>query len=221
MYTREDLEPPCHIKEYYNRMKKISLFAISLFVVAVFAVSAFGQAPAAQSGATKIGWIDTSAFGDDKAGVNKYNNALKALEAEMKPRVTELQGMQVKLKTISDDIAKMTGNPAVPVNQQAVQAKQEEGQRIQREFEFKKKEYDAAMAKRGSEVLAPVQNDLLRAIQDYAKQKGYAVVLDIAALVNDNMNAILALDPASNITKDFITFYNARPATTATTAAPR
>ena len=187
----------------------------------MFSVSAFGQAATPAAGATKIGWIDTSAFGDEKAGVTKYNNALKALEAEMRPRVAELQTMQAKLKTLSEELARMNGNSAVPVDPKAAQAKQEEGQRIQREFEFKKKEYDAAMSKRGSEILAPIQNDLLKAIQDYARQKGYAVVLDIAALANDNMNAILALDPASNVTKDFITFYNARPATTATTATPR
>lgn len=187
----------------------------------MFSVSAFGQVATPASGSGKIGWINTAEFSDDKAGVTKYNNALKALEAEMKPRVTELTTMQNKLRTISEELQKMTSNPAVPVNQQAAQAKQEEGQRIQREMEFKKKEYDAAMAKRGNELLGPIQNDLLKAIGDYAKAKGYAVVLDIAALANDNMNAILALDPTANITKDFITFYNARPATTATTATPR
>ena len=205
-------------------MKKISLIATSLLFAAVFAVSAFGQAPAAGTtavAATKIGWIDTSAFGDDKAGVNKYNNALKALEAEMKPRVTELQGLQARLQTISNDLKNMQANTTVPLDPKAAAAKQEEGQKLQREFEFKKKEYDAAMAKRGQEVLAPIQNDLLKAIGDFAKQKGYVAVLDIAALANDNMNAILALDPTANVTKEFITFYNARPGTTATTATPR
>ncbi len=188
----------------------------------MFAVSAFGQNAAPAGGSGKIGWIDTSAFGDDKAGVTKYNNALKALEAEMKPRVTELQGMQTKLQALSEEIRKLSATPGnVPIPPATLQAKQEEGQRIQREFEFKKKEYDAAMAKRGNELLAPIQNDLLRAIGDYAKAKGYTVVLDIAALANENMNAILALDPAANITQDFITYYNARPAATATTATPK
>ena len=132
-------------------MKKISLIATSLLFAVVFAVSAFGQAPAAGTtgvAATKIGWIDTSAFGDDKAGVNKYNNALKALEAEMKPRVTELQGLQAKLQTISNDLKNMQGSTGtgVPLDPRAAAAKQEEGQKLQREFEFKKKEYDAAMA---------------------------------------------------------------------------
>jgi Skp family chaperone for outer membrane proteins len=146
---------------------------------------------------------------------------IQALEAEMKPRVTELQGLQARLQTISNDLKNMQANTTVPLDPKAAAAKQEEGQKLQREFEFKKKEYDAAMAKRGQEVLAPIQNDLLKAIGDFAKQKGYVAVLDIAALANDNMNAILALDPTANVTKEFITFYNARPGTTATTATPR
>ncbi|CAN5462836.1 hypothetical protein BH10ACI3_BH10ACI3_10270 [soil metagenome] len=198
-------------------MKRISTLAVSFIFAAVLTVSAFAQT---QPAPTKIGWIDTGMFGDEKDGVTKYLNALKALDTELKPRVTELQTIQTKLKTISDDLGKMQGNTAVPIDQKVVAAKQDEGQRLQREFEFKKKEYDAAVERRSGEVLGPITNDILKAVQDYAKTKGYSVVFDIAALVNQNMNAILALDPASNITKEFITYYNTRPATTATTATP-
>lgn len=185
-----------------------------MVVAALFAVSAFAQAPAA----TKIGWIDTGAFADPKEGVTKYNNALTALDNEMKPKVTELQGMQTRLQTIAKDIEALQ-KPGVPVDQKAIIAKQEEGQKLQRDFEYKKKEYDAAVESRSAQVLGPVSADISKAIQDFAKQKGYAVVLDIAALAN--ANAILALDPASNITKEFITFYNARPAAAATAATPK
>jgi len=198
-------------------MKRISSVAVGFIFTAIFAASAFAQAGAA--GATKIGWIDTGMFADEKEGVTKYNNALKALDSEMRPRVTELQGIQAKLKTISDDLAKMQSNPAVPVDQRAAQAKQDEGQALQRTFDFKKKEYDAAVEKRTGEVLGPVSADISKAIQEYAKQKGFAVVLDIAALAS--ANAILALDSSANITKDFIVYYNSRPATTATTATPK
>ncbi len=197
-------------------MKRISTIVVSFVFASIFAVAAFGQTPPA----TKIGWIDTAAFADEKEGVTKYNNALKALDTEMKPRVTELTTLQTRLQKIAEEIRTATNVPAgVPVNQQVVAQKQDEGQKLQREFEFKKKEYDAAVEKRSGEVLGPVSADISRAIQDYAKQKGFAVVLDIAALAN--ANAILALDGTANITKDFITFYNARPATTATTAAPK
>ena len=194
-------------------MKRISFFAFSLVCVALFTAGAFAQT------GTKIGWIDTGAFGDEKEGVTKYVAALKALDAEMKPRVTELTGLQTRLQTLSDDLKKMTAaNPAVPVDQKAAQTKQDEGERLQREFDFKKQEYDAAVQKRSNEVLGPVSADISKAIQDYAKAKGYTVILDINALAQ--ASAILSLDPAANITKDFITFYNARPAGTAANTTP-
>ncbi len=197
-------------------MKRLSFFAFSLVCVAFLAAGAFAQVPAAN----KIGWIDTGAFGDEKEGVTKYVAALKALDAEMKPRVTELTGIQTRLQTLSADIAKATGaNPAVPVDQKALQAKQEEGEKLQREFEFKKKDYDAVVEKRSGEVLGPVSADISKAITEYAKAKGYAVILDINALAQ--ASAILALDGTANITKDFVTYYNARPAGTASTAAPK
>jgi len=198
-------------------MKRINLIAATFVFAALFSVSAFAQAAA--PGATRIGWIETGMFGDDKDGITKYNNAVKALEAEMKPQVTYLQTLQAKLKTISEELAKMQSNPAVPINQQTAAAKQEEGQRLQREFEFKKKEYDAALEAGSNRVLGPVSADIGKAIQEFAKTKGYSVVLDIDKLAQANI--ILALDQSANITKEFITFYNARPGSTATTATPR
>ena len=214
-------------------MKRITLLAVSLVFAAIFSVSAFAQAgaqpatrngqpaaqPAAQPAVTKIGWIDTQAFGDDKAGVTKYITALKALDTEFKPRITELQTLDTRIKGIATELETMQKNTAVPINQATVVAKQDEGQRLQRELEFKQKDAEAAFQTRRGIVLGPITADIGKAIQDYAKQKGYSVVLDIAALAN--ANAILVLDPSADITKDFITFYNARPATTATTAAPK
>lgn len=137
----------------------------------------------------------------------------------MKPKVVELQNIQKQLQAISDDIKKMQANTAVPVKPEAIIAKQEEGQKLQLDFEYKKKAYDAAVESRSGAVLGPVSADISKAIQDFAKQKGYAVVLDIAALAN--ANAILALDPTSNITKEFIAYYNTRPPATATAATPK
>jgi len=196
-------------------MKRMSLLAVSFIFTALMAASASAQAPAAG----KIGWLNTADFADDKAGITKYLGALKQIESEMKPRVTELQTLQARLKGISDDLNKMQANPAIPVDQKAFAAKQDEGQRLQREGEFKKKELDAAVDKRNQELLGPITGDILKAVQEFAKQKGYIAVLDISML--DQAHAILALDPSADITKEFITFYNARPNSTATTATPR
>jgi Skp family chaperone for outer membrane proteins len=198
-------------------MRRISVLAFSLVCIGLFSIAAFAQPGA---GTPKIGWIDTGAFGDEKEGVTKYINALKALDSEMKPKVTELQGMQTRIQNLAKEIDTLQQtNSAVPVNQATIQSKQEEGQKLQREFEFKKKEYDAAVETRSGAVLGPVSADISKAIQEYAKAKGYAVILDINALAQ--ASAILALDNTANITKDFIAFYNARPATTASATTPK
>ncbi len=189
---------------------------------AFLTVSASAQVPA-----TKIGWIVTGAFGDEKDGITKYVAAEKALDLELKPKADELRALQTRIKTLSDDLTKLQAacqNPAVPAacDQKSIAAKQDEGQRLQREFEFKQKEAQAYYAKRREEVLGPLSQQIFQALQDYAKQKGYAVIVDISTLGQpDAPSPIVFLDPAANVTKDFVTFYNARPATTATTTAPK
>ncbi len=201
-------------------MKRLFTFALTFVLTALLAVSTFGQA----APLTKIGWIDTGAFGgtDDKGtgGVTKYVVAMKTLDTEFQPRITELQNIDKRIKDIAAELQKMQqANPAVPVNQATILAKQEEGQKLARELEFKQKDAEALFQTRRNTVLGPIQNDIGKAIQEFAKTKGFAAVFDIAALAN--ANAILALDPASDITKEFITFYNARPAAAATAATPK
>jgi hypothetical protein len=62
--------------------------------------------------------------------------------------------------------------------------------------------------------------DIGKAINDYATQKGYALMLDLAKMADAGM--VLSMDASKiDVTKDFIAFYNARPAGTATTATPK
>jgi hypothetical protein len=68
--------------------------------------------------------------------------------------------------------------------------------------------------------MGPILQEIHKALNDYAKAKGYALILDSAKL--GNAGVILAFDEAKvDYTKDFIAYFNARPAATATPAAPR
>jgi Skp family chaperone for outer membrane proteins len=197
-------------------MKKFGFFAAAVLFALLLGISAFAQAPA-QPAPTKIGWIDTGVFNDEKDGIVKYVNAYKALANEAKPRETELMGLQTKIQTIQADLQKMADNSkVVPIDEKAALAKKDEGERLAREFDFKKKEYDAFVQKRGGEIIGPLNADIGKAIADFGKSKGYVVIFDIQKL--DQAGAILHLEPTANITKEFITFYNARtPAATAAT----
>ncbi|MEP6946691.1 MAG: OmpH family outer membrane protein [Acidobacteriota bacterium] len=200
-------------------MRKFSLVVATLIFAVMFAVSANAQTgAAAQAGFAKIGLIDSGAFGMEKEGISRYVNAVKQLGTEMKPLENELVTMQSKMQTLADQIASLQKVPANAQDPKSILDKQDEGQRLQREFEFKKKEYDARVEKRGNELLGPIQGDIGKAIQEYALARGYTMILDIDKLGRDG--ALLALDPKAEITKEFITFFNTRAPSTASAAKP-
>lgn len=200
-------------------MKRVSLIAVSFVFAAISAVSAFGQVPAATQPA-KIVVINTAAF-DAKDGIVKYSNAMNALETEFKPAQTEIQTMVTRYQTLATEIENARkANPAVPINQASLQTKVDEAQNLEIQIKRKQEDGKVKFEKRQEQVLRPILSDIGKAMDEFAKAKGYALILDAAKL--EGAGLILAVDlPKVDVTKDFITFYNARPATTATTATPR
>ncbi|MDQ3088557.1 MAG: OmpH family outer membrane protein [Acidobacteriota bacterium] len=201
-------------------MKTFRSIAVSFVFAAIFAVSAFAQAQPAAT--TKIGIINTGAF-DDKAGITKYVNAANSLEAEFKPVDAELRTMATKIETLQKEIQSLqtqaTANPNVPIKPETVNAKVGDYEKMTREFKFKQEAAKADYERREAIVMGPIRQDIGKAMQEFAKQKGYSFIFDAANL--DKAGLILAFDEKFNITTEFITFYNARPAGTATTATPK
>ena len=201
-------------------MKTFRSIAVSFVFAAIFAVSAFAQAQPA--GATKIGIINTSAF-DDKAGITKYVNAANTLEAEFKPVDTELRTMATRIEALQKEIQtlqdQVKANPNIPIKPETANAKVEEYDKLTREFKFKQEDAKVRYERREAVIMGPVRQDIGKAMQEFAKQKGYSFIFDAANL--DKAGLILAFDEKNNVTAEFIQFYNARPTGTATTAAPK
>ncbi len=195
-------------------MRTIRLIAASAVFAAIFAVSAF-----AQTAAGKIGLINTQFFAEDKAGITKYVTALNSLETEFKPVFTELQTLGTKIQALEKELKDLQAkaqdpNNKIPINTASVNAKAEEYDKLVREYKFKQEDAKARYERRELAVMGPIRQDIGNAIQEYTKKNGYVIMLDIAKL--DNAGLILGLDETADVTKAFITFYNARPATTAT-----
>jgi len=152
--------------------------------------------------ATRIAFIDTTAFGDEKTGVTRYVNAVKGLQREFLPKQTELTNIQNRLNAISDEIRKLSGSPVV--DQKSVQARQDEGERLQRDLKYKKDQADADFTKRYQEVVGPISTDIGKAIDQFALQHGVSLVLDVSKLAQ----AVLTLNPAMDATQAFIVEYN-------------
>lgn len=199
-------------------MKKIGLFISTLVFAAIFAGSALAQTPST----VKIAVINTFEFGDEKAGITKYVNAVKSINAEFAPAQLELETMNTKLNNLAKEVQafrEQASSGKVPIDEKSAQAKYEEAEKLQRDIKFKQEDAKARYERRQQAVMRPVMQDIGKAVNEYAKQKGYTLIFDVA---KDEAGLLLAIgDEKIDVTKDFITYYNARPATTATTAVPK
>lgn len=206
-------------KEYYKKMKTFRLTAASFIFAAIFAVSAFAQA---QPSNFKIVVIDTGAF-DSKDGITKYVNAMNTLETEFKPIQAEIQTLATKYQNLAKEIEILrvqaeTGK--VPIEPKMAQAKVEEYQNL--ELTIKRKQEDAKrrIEAREPQIMGPVRQDIGKALNEFAKKNGYTMILDANKL--DSAGLILAFDETkADATKEFIAFYNTRPAGAATATATK
>jgi Skp family chaperone for outer membrane proteins len=160
-------------------------------------------------------------FSDQKEGITKFSNALKQLDTEMGPRYKELETMGTQAQALAKEITTLretlAANPKAPIKPEDVQAKADKFQQMQIDFKRKEEDTKQAVGRRSQALLDPIRFDIYKVMQDFAKQKNYPIILDVAKL--DEQNLILAIgDEKVDLTKEFIAFYNARPATAATTA---
>jgi Skp family chaperone for outer membrane proteins len=204
-------------------MNRITLIAAAFVIVTGASASALAQTrpattppPAATRPATpqatpaapvavpaaKIALVDTTAFGDEKVGIKRYLNAVNSVQRGFDARNAELRNLNAQIKAIADEITKLSGSPVV--SQATLTAKQDEGQRLQRELKYKKEQADADFEKKFNEVVGPVSTDIGKAMDQYANQRGFTMVLDLSKL----LPALITWSPATDITTAFIADYN-------------
>jgi Skp family chaperone for outer membrane proteins len=186
-------------------MKFSRLLVVGLIFAALLAVSASAQTT------NKVGLIDSRFFLDEKAGLKRYVDAVTTVNNEFKTIAAELDGINARLITLDKEIKAMQeqAQKGVPVNQTLAATKLEEFDKLNREYKFKKEGAEASYKRRQQTVLNPIRQDIGKAIQEYAKKNGYMIIFDIS---KDQTEMIVIWDEKSIITKEFIAFYNARPA---------
>lgn len=201
---------------------KIARFfaAVALLTAAAFCVSA-QQRPAAtpanppaaapQTVAvpdSKMAMIYSDAFLDPKNGIARYNSLLTTLNREFQPRQAELQGLQTRIQTLGKEIED-TQAVAAP---DAIRQKRDQLAQLNTEFKRKGEDAQAAYDKRRQEIFMPLQTDIGKALEVFAKARGITVIVD-----GSQVPVIYAAD-SIDITRAFITEFNSKnPATAAVT----
>ena len=205
-------------------MKTARFFAaVALLTTAAFCVSAQTRpaatpanppATAPQTVAvpdSKMAMIYSDAFLDPKNGIARYNSLLTTLNREFQPRQAELQGLQTRIQTLGKEIED-TQAVAAP---DAIRQKRDQLAQLNTEFKRKGEDAQAAYDKRRQEIFMPLQTDIGKALEAFAKARGITVIVD-----GSQVPVIYAAD-SIDITRAFITEFNSKNPATAAVTPPK
>lgn len=200
---------------------KIARIFVIVAVLAIVAASVSAQTrPAATPAAppasqatvavpdSKIAMIYSDAFMDPKTGIAKFSSLLNTLNREFQPRQTELQGLQTRINTLTKEIND-TQSVADP---NTIRQKRDQLDQLNTEFKRKGEDAEAAYNKRRQDIFLPLQQDIGKALEAFAKARGITVIVD-----GSQVPLVYAAD-SIDITRAFINEFNSKnPATAAVT----
>jgi len=175
-----------------------------------------GTTPAPQTASvavpdSKMAVIYSDAFLDPKTGIAKFNSLLGTLNREFQPRQTELQGLQTRLNTLAKEI----DDQSAVASPDSLRQKREQLAQMNTDLKRKGEDAEAAYAKRRQEIFLPLQQEIGKALETFAKARGINLIVD-----GSQVPMVYAAD-ALDITTAFITEFNTKnPATASVTPRP-
>jgi Skp family chaperone for outer membrane proteins len=203
-------------------MKIDRIIVAVAFVLAVAVSPVLAQTrPAAPTGApavgnlpqSKIALIYSDAFLDAKTGIGRFNTLITTLNREFQPRQTELQGMQQRIQTLTNEVSQAQAAANV-VDPKSIQTKIDQLETLKKDYQRKGEDAQAAYNRRRQEIFTPLQEDIGKALETYAKANNIHVIID-----GSQVPLVYAAD-ALDITRAFINEFNSKnPATAAITPA--
>ena len=187
----------------------LSAIVAVLFAAAVQTVNAqTPQVPVAQTPAApvKMAVIDTDAFADGKAGIKRLVNVYSQIDSELTPKRQEIVNKNNRLQALAQKANAGT----------LTQAESDEADTLKREIQRAQEDGQRQLDSLTRQRINPILADISNAIQAYAKQRGFDIVLDVSKL----QGSVLVINQGVDITGGFVADYNSKNPGTAATAAP-
>jgi outer membrane protein len=204
-------------------MKIVRLIAAValLTTVAIISVSAQTSKPGASAPVaapqsnvpvpdSKMALIYSEAFTDAKSGIARFGTLLTTLNREFQPRQTELNTLDQKIQQLTKEIND-TQSVADP---KTIAAKRDQLEQLQTEFKRKGEDAQAAYGRRRQEIFQPLQEDIGKSLEAFAKARGITVIVD-----GSQVPVVYAAD-SIDITKAFIADFNSKNPATASVPQP-
>jgi len=211
---------------------------ISALIVVAFALSVSAQRPAATPTpvparpaapttaaptdntvalpTSKMAVIYTDAFLDPKTGIAKFNTVITKLNGEFQKIKDDLTQQQTRAQALETEINKLREAPeGTPIDQKALQAKIDQLDQLKKDIQRKGEDAQASYNKRRQELFTPLQDELGKALEAFAKARGINVIIDAAQV------PLLYAAENIDITRAFIIDFNTKnPVTAASTTTP-
>jgi len=191
-------------------------FAVTISLTSVLAQTRPAPTQPAPSQAvsipdSKIAVIYSAEFTDAKTGIVRFGSLANTLNKEFELKKKDLDALQLKAQQLNDDIEK-TKNIADP---KQIQAKMDQLEQLKVDFKRKSEDAQALYDKRQGEIFQPLQDDIGKALEIYAKAHGINVVID-----GSRVPVVYAAD-SLDITRAFINEFNSKNPATASVAKPQ
>ena len=192
-----------------------------LLAVAFIAVAAgahtFAQAPQTSGSVPvgKVAVIFSEAFQDPKLGIAKFNVLQNQLVSEFKKPQDELTAAAQRVQSLQDEITKLQSS-AAPIDPKTIQAKLDQLETLKKDSQRKLEDTQAEYQKRRTNLMTPLQEEVGRALDAFAKAHGITLIID-----GSQVPGVLFAAESMDVTKVFISEYNAKNPVTASTATPR
>jgi Skp family chaperone for outer membrane proteins len=211
-----------------------NLLPISALLVMAFAITISAQQqparPAAQPAATpaqtapatvtlptsKMAVIYTDVFLDQKTGILKFGGVLAKLNGEFQKIKEDIVAMQTRAQALESEINKLREAPeGTPIDQRALQTKIDQLEQLKKDIQRKSEDAQAAYNRRRQDLFGPLQEEIGKALEAFAKARGINVIIDGAQV------PLLYAADSVDITRAFIAEFNSKnPATASATPTP-
>ena len=165
---------------------------------------------------SKMAVIYTDSFLDPKDGIGKFNSVLNKLNGEFQKTKDDITQMQNRSQALESEISKLQNAPeGTPIDQKSLQAKIDQLEQLKKDIQRKGEDAQAAYNRRRQELFTPLQDEIGRALEAFAKARGITIIIDAAQV------PLLYAADSTDITRAFIVDFNSKnPVTAATATTP-
>jgi outer membrane protein len=159
--------------------------------------------------------IYTDLFLDQKTGIAKFNSVVTKLNGEFQKTKDDINGMQTRAQALEAEVTKLRDAPAgTPIDQKSLQAKIDQLEQMKKDIQRKGEDAQAAYNRRRQELFTPLQDEIGRALEAFAKARGINVIIDAAQV------PLLYAADSIDITRAFIADFNSKNPVTAANTPP-